>query len=240
MTTERDAHVAAFYELLDELADRVGGPRCLRSCSGRDGWPSHGVYFFFEPGERRANGAPRVVRVGTHGLRLESRSTLWQRLSQHRGTRAGGGNHRGSVFRHHVGSALIARDERVDGLLDAWLSTRRAPEWAVEEAQVERMVSAHIGGMPFLWLEVPTVHDGTSLRGHIEHNCIALLSCATGADDPPSQGWLGNHAASVKVTTSGLWNVNHVEETYDPAFLGVLTELVRQTRRAAPQQPSRS
>lgn len=134
----------------------------------------------------------------------------------------------------------MARDERVDGLLDAWLGSRRAPEWAVEEAQVERMVSAYIGGMPFLWLEVPTLRDGTSPRGHIERNCIALLSCATGAGDQPSQGWLGHRAASVKVTRSGLWNVNHVEEAYDPAFLGVLTELVRQARWAAPQQPSRS
>ena len=30
----------------------------------------------------------RIVRVGTHGLKTGSRSTLWGRLSQHRGTSA--------------------------------------------------------------------------------------------------------------------------------------------------------
>jgi hypothetical protein len=44
--------------------------RMLADCTGRDGWPRHGVYFFFEGGENRADGSPRVVRVGTYALRL--------------------------------------------------------------------------------------------------------------------------------------------------------------------------
>ena len=50
---------------------------------------------------RSGTGAgPRVVRIGTHGLKNGSRSTLWGRLSQHRGSsRSGLGNHRGSSFR---------------------------------------------------------------------------------------------------------------------------------------------
>jgi len=57
----------------------------------------------------------RVVRVGTHGLKTGSTSTLWGRVHQHRDTREGGGNHRGSVFRLHVGQALAAHldDARV-------------------------------------------------------------------------------------------------------------------------------
>lgn len=91
MNGERAEHTDRLYALLDDLASRVGGPQCLRDCTGRDGWPSHGVYFFYEPGEQRADGAPRVVRVGTHALRESSRTTLWNRLSQHRGTRAAAG-----------------------------------------------------------------------------------------------------------------------------------------------------
>lgn len=223
----RLAHTERLYVLLDELADRVGGPRCLRGCSGRDGWPSHGVYFFFEPGEERVNGNPRIVRVGTHGLRPGSRSTLWKRLRQHRGSRAGGGNHRGSIFRLHVGSALIAREHGQQGLLKSWVSIRRHAEWALEEAKIKRAVSEYIGDMPFLWLAAPTTDDGTSRRGYIERNCIAMLSCATGSVDLPSPDWLGHHAASAKVRASGLWNVNHVEETYDPEFLNVMAELVQ-------------
>ena len=71
------------------------------------------VYFFFEPSECRFTDplAPRVVRVGTHGLNSGSRTTLWKRLPQHRGTgRRIGGNHRVSIFRLLSGEALMQRD----------------------------------------------------------------------------------------------------------------------------------
>jgi len=108
--------VALFYDLLDDLGRRVGGPRRLADCSGRSGWPTKGVYFFFEDGELRTSSGskPRVVRVGTHALTASARATLWQRLNAHQGVvggrSAGGGNHRGSVFRLHVGAALLERD----------------------------------------------------------------------------------------------------------------------------------
>ena len=86
-----------------QLAQGLPGPRRLRDCHGSDGWPQRGVYFFFEPGEVRADGSDRVVRVGTHALTATSQATLWGRLRQHRGRLAGlhpgGGNHRASVFR---------------------------------------------------------------------------------------------------------------------------------------------
>ena len=77
-------------------------------------WPPRGVYFFHESGEARSGtgGGPRVVRVGTHGLKSGSGSTLWDRLSQHRGSsRSGRGNHRGSIFRLIVGIALAKRND---------------------------------------------------------------------------------------------------------------------------------
>jgi hypothetical protein len=44
-----------FYQAMGQLAEIVGGPRLLRECHGSDGWPPQGVYFFFEPGEVRAD-----------------------------------------------------------------------------------------------------------------------------------------------------------------------------------------
>jgi hypothetical protein len=32
----------------------------------------------------------------------------------------------------------------------------------------------------------------------------------------------GDHAVAPEIRTSGLWNVNHVDEPYDPVFLDVL------------------
>ena len=90
------------YALLDRLKQRVGGMRTLAGPGSTRELPLRGVYFFFEPLEfRRDTGlGPRVVRVGTHGLGAGSRSTLRQRVEQHRGRLSGGGNHRGSIFRY--------------------------------------------------------------------------------------------------------------------------------------------
>jgi hypothetical protein len=89
-----------FYELLDRFAVKVGGPRSLNNADGRMVWPRRGVYSFLDAAEMRSGSGtePRVVRVGTHGLKTGSRSTLWGRLAQHRGS-ASAGNHRGSIFR---------------------------------------------------------------------------------------------------------------------------------------------
>ena len=104
-----------FYRLLDQLKEKVGGERKLADCHGRMDWPDRGIYFFFEPGEIRSDSGAglRVVRIGTHALTAKSRTTLWNRLSQHRGTqKTGSGNHRGSIFRLIVGASLKCRDQQ--------------------------------------------------------------------------------------------------------------------------------
>jgi hypothetical protein len=101
-----------FYRFLGALEERLGGTRALAQCTGKMSWPRRGVYFFTEEGEGRSDtgGGPRIVRVGTHALKAGAQTTLWNRLSQHRGVvRSGGGNHRGSIFRLIVGTALIER-----------------------------------------------------------------------------------------------------------------------------------
>jgi hypothetical protein len=110
MSDKRLQGLVTFYSLLDELGNKVGGARTLASCRGRMQWPARGVYFFHETGENRADTGEgsRVVRVGTHALKEGRSTTLWDRLSAHRGKlRSGGGNHRGSIFRLIVGTALI-------------------------------------------------------------------------------------------------------------------------------------
>jgi cytoplasmic iron level regulating protein YaaA (DUF328/UPF0246 family) len=44
--------------------------------------------------------------------------------------------------------------------------------------------------------------------------------------DPPSEKWLGNHSPNPAILGSSLWNVNHVEEGYDPSFLDTFERLV--------------
>lgn len=223
-----------FYEILSTLRRRVGGERRLVSCEGFRDWPRQGMYFFFEPGELRDDGHTlRVVRVGTHAVSANSRSTLWQRLRAHRGTTRGryarGGNHRGSIFRLHVGSAMLQRDFDSSVIAKTWSVGQSAPA-AIRliEHELEQRVSHHIGTMPFLWLRVEDEASSASLRRYLERSAIALLSNAVQRPplDPPSPSWLGHHSANAAIRASGLWNVDGVYETYDPAFLATLEEYV--------------
>lgn len=226
VTSSRTPDTGRFYELLALLDDLVGGPRRLVDCTAASGWPAAGVYFFFEDGERRWDGSPRVVRVGTHALTATSRTSLWSRLAQHRGTLGGttpgGGNHRGSIFRLHVGTALLATGDWDPAIKASWTDPHPSRAARQAERPVERAVSAHIGAMPLLWLPVPDSRH----RGLIERHSIALLSARTGGPDVASAGWLGRFADAEKVRSSGLWNVYHVDDVYDPGFLDELARLI--------------
>jgi len=232
---DRLADLIQFYELLDRLEDNLGGKRRLADCDGRMGWPGRGVYFFFEPSEERSDTgrAPRVVRVGTHALKPGSGTTIWKRLSRHKGiARSGGGNHRGSIFRLLVGTAIKKRD-RLD-TIPSWgvgSDSRKAAEGlALDHRQVRIMeqpleltVSKYIRLMPFLWLEIDDPPGPESGRGYIERNSIGLLSNYGPEEiDPPSTQWLGRYCDRERVRRSGLWNNNHVNEHYDPNFLVAL------------------
>lgn len=235
---DRLADTRRFYEILARLEDRVGGTRRLAECTGRMDWPQRGLYFFYEPDEERSSSGEglRVVRIGTHGLKSGSRSTLWGRLSQHRGTSRGTGNHRGSIFRLLVGIAL-ARQSGIDpppswgvgaepGAAARRLGVDRARVKSAE-ADLEIQVSRYIGDMPFLWLDVGDEPGPASQRGLIERNAIALLSgYGERAPDPPSSDWLGRFSDRERVRCSGLWNNNHVDEDYDSSFLNVLAKRI--------------
>ena len=184
------------YGSIGRLREHLGGPRRLAQASAGSGWPDRGIYLFFEDGETRKDGiTPRVTRIGTHALTERSRTTLWKRLSQHRGSvggaNPGAGNHRGSVFRLHVGTALIDRDNWAEAAATWGRNSRASREVRDREVELEKAVSRVIGAMPVLSLGVPDRH----LRGTIERDLIALLSNAGRMPvDPPSERWLGRFA----------------------------------------------
>jgi hypothetical protein len=235
----RDITISRFYELLDDLERGIGGKRLLANCEGKMSWPKRGIYFFFEPGELRdTSDRGRVVRVGTHAVSKGSQTTLWDRLRTHRGRLSGshkdGGNHRGSIFRRHLGSAILRRD----GLQDeypTWGHNQSAPrEIRDKEHPIEQRVSHYIRSMPFLWLGVYDEPSKHSMRKYLEQNAIALLSNfqklgTMRAIDAPSKNWLGFHCSHPKVRKSGLWNVKHVDETrWDPELLEKLEAYINQ------------
>ena len=231
------ADLDRFYATLGALeASRLQGLE-LGEYTGRSPLPALGVYFFREPGEFRlpTSSAPRIVRVGTHAVSTNSKSTLWQRLRAHLGTRRGGGNHRGSVFRLHVGAAFLARDRVPVGTWGVGSSAppafRESQTVQAAEAACERRVSEYIGAMTVLWVDVPDAPSPNSIRAFIERNAIALLSNRLAPIEPASAGWLGHHSPKDAIRRSNLWNLNYVDQTYDPHFLDQLESAVERTRQ---------
>lgn len=229
----RKRDLLRFYEILAVLERKVGGTRKLADCTGHGDWPRRGVYFFQEPGEVRSDTGQqvlRIVRVGTHALRAGQKSTLWSRLKAHKGaSRDAGGNHRGSVFRKHLGKSLIRRNHLE---YPHWGKGSSAPRSITNaERPLEQTVSRVLGKMPFLWLAVEDEPGPKSIRAYIERNSIALLSnyCKSPLD-PPSRDWLGRWSESEEIKQSGLWNCTHVEEHYGPEFLDVLESSVNAMR----------
>ncbi len=228
MAERRTHDLKRFYDLLYRLESVNGGKCKLGDCNQETPMPTRGVYFFFEEGERRSDSGSglRVVRVGTHGLNIGGKTTLWTRISKHKGDEdSEGGNHRNSVFRLLVGASMLRRDGRE---LNTWGVGDTAPQSiSVDEVEHEQEVTRVVRRMPLLWLEVPDESGPNSLRGVIERNSIALLSNYKKTPlDKPSKGWLGLHSNREKVRNSGLWNSNHVEEPYDPAFLETFESLL--------------
>ena len=222
-----------FYNQLTELREKIG-ERKLSKCDGHDTWPKRGVYFFFEEGEYREKSSDlRVVRVGTHAVSYGSRTKLWDRLRAHRGPiSTGGGNHRGSIFRLHVGSAILMKEGIRDSYPDWGVGSSAPKEIREQEATIEKRVSCYIGNMPFLWINVDDTSSKTSKRKYLEENAIALLSNygrinTSEALDPASKHWLGRHCYHCFVRESGLWNVKHVtEKKIDGNFLDFLEKKV--------------
>lgn len=224
-----------FYSILAPLEASGKQGRNLASYNGRSGFPSRGVYFFREPGEfRRADPSTlRIVRVGTHAVSVNSKSTLWGRLRAHLGTRVGTGNHRGSIFRLHVGAALLTRENEE---IKSWgigssvpQEVRNDPRAKEAETAWEKRVSDYIGAMSVIWVAVPDDPGPNSMRALIERNSIALLSNRLEPIESASANWLGHCSPRDEIRRSHLWNLNHVDQAYDPNFLDHLRTAAQKT-----------
>jgi hypothetical protein len=224
-----------FYGLLENLEERVDGMQRLHECTGYMNWPDRGVYFFFADDEWRGNADHRrLTRVGTHAVSAGSGTSLWSRLRTHRGANSGtyenGGNHRGSVFRKRIGEALIERDGLSNEYPHWGKGSSAGRERRLSELEHERRVSEYIRELPFLWIHVDDEPGPESDRAYIERNAIALVSnfeCEP--IDPRDEGWVGQLSRCEEIRRSGLWNVNHVDEEYDPSFLNRLEMAVEET-----------
>lgn len=175
---------------------------------------------FFERGEHANLGSKsvdRIVRIGTH----MSDSRFRGRIRQHYGNKKSlGGNKNGSVFRKHLGGALLLLTDAEDNQINAWLT-----QGGASFGEVERQVSQVLrDNFTFSCFRV----DSKEERLNLERALIALL--AQYPLSSPSDHWLGQKAESKKINQSGLWNTQQIDATPVTAYeLVRLEELIKAT-----------
>ena len=187
------------------------------------------MYFFTEEKEYRKTNPfeKRIVRVGTHAVSRGSKSTLWNRLRTHRGGIDMSGNHRGSIFRLHIGNSIINKENLS---FPTWgIGQTATIEVKANEKILEQKVSEVIGNMKILWISVNDTPGKESDRSYIEKNTIGLLSTVRRKIDTASKNWLGNYNPNFYLRESSLWNVDYVENDYDPRFLEIFDIYVTRT-----------
>lgn len=190
--------------------------------------PSQGVYYFFDANEptRYSANLPRLVRIGTHAISAGSKATLRDRLRAHFGTNDGYGNHRSSVFRLHVGEAIIRRDS-LRSRYPKWGSGQSADRSVSEsERGLERMVSSYVSNLRLLCVDVSDTANKASARSKIERNSIALFTENLISLEPPSSEWLGLHSAHDVISSLGLWNIKETGGVADLSIVKVIKNCI--------------
>jgi hypothetical protein len=229
---ESQSTLDSTYDIIWRLANK-SGLRRLADVIDED-MPRSGVYLFFDERERRLKRTDqlRTVRVGTHGVAFGSKASLRNRMRTHFGTVAGEGNHRSSVFRLHVGRSLI--NAELTPAVSTWGSPITNKEALGAEREIEQAVSRYLAELLVLLIAIPGESDKMNDRAYIEQNLIGLLSNRCKPLDPPSSAWLGLSSAKREIRKSGLWNVNHVDQLFDPAYLDVLGYYAEMTANTKP------
>jgi len=188
MVGDRERLCEAVHTLLERLPPLRGKP-----CAAL---PRDGVYFWYENGETRQGHGPRVTRVGTH----TSPGRLLARIREHFGS-----NREGSVFRRHVGAALMARNGEAEQDIREWARGPRSAGFRderFEEYELRVTAQSHLGLYRVLKVDEPRE------RLELEEKLVALFShCAHCLASPD---WLGRWAPRQEIRRSGLWNVRYV------------------------------
>lgn len=223
--------IEIFYSLVDKLECGLEGKKYAHELTGKSSLPKKGVYFFFEPTETRKFKPDklRVTRVGTHAVSRGSKSSLWQRIKTHIGTNSGGGNHRGSIFRLHIGDSILNKKNEKNKYKSWGLGQTGTRDEKDREKPIESFVSDYISKMSILWVEIGDESGPKSDRAYIEKNAIGLLTFAVPEIDSKSREWIGNYSVKECIRESGLWNINHVGSGYDPRFLAIFERYVKAT-----------
>lgn len=240
-------HIPIWLEQAERISARIKDLKRLYSCidAAREGGltfkfselsnrklPKRGVYIFLDPREYNfLKTGPRIVRIGTHAVSSESKSTLRTRLRSHFGQIDGGGNHRGSIFRLHVGRALL-ESQKLGFQNTTWGDGQHASaEIREKETKLEQEVSGYLSNLEVFIIPIDDEPSKDSLRAHVETQLIALCTESFEAIDGAAIDWLGKFSPMLPIVKSGLWNLRDVSKKYKPNNLGSVDYIISMQER---------
>ena len=212
MMTEEKANLASkIIQLMDKLP--------FHSCALENNIPLNGVYLFFETEE--PEGLLRVRRIGTHS----KDKGLVRRLTDHYFA-----DKNNSVFRKHLGAALLKRKGEAASKIQQWIKQDTPTLWNIED-QISDLLRQRF---QFKCLVVAEPER----RKTFEEKLISLFSRCF---DHPATG-LGRDAHDTRIVDSGLWNIEHVDDGWvedNEAFLKAVSELANITHKHYSYSPHR-
>lgn len=224
VVAKRYRDLKKLYKVISQA--RESGRNFLLGDLSRQKLPSRGVYIFLDTNERNFNGSlGRIVRIGTHAVSEGSKSTLKSRLRHHLGLVNGTGNHRGSIFRLHVGRALLEKEGTNDKHPNWGLGQHASPDVRAAETKHERRVSEYLRSLEVYFIPINDAPSKDSLRAIVERQLIALCSEDLYPIDRASEDWLGRHSPMKAIVKSGLWNLRDVGRKYEPSATGSIEDI---------------
>jgi len=165
---------------------------------------SNGLYFFYQKGEtsiHALNG--RIVRIGNHP---RSQNGLKRRLTMHYS-----GNKNSSVFRKHLGGAILRKTDPNHPCLAPGPGQGHWEKQHMHTCERCNLIETEVSKLlrSDFWFRCIEIKD-QNLRNTLEKKLVATISlCPT---CKPSDAWRGKFAYSENVRNSGLWNSDYVFE----------------------------
>jgi hypothetical protein len=165
----------------------------------------NGIYLLFEKGEKYEN-YDRIVRVGSH----PSQGRFNERLQEHLLK-----NHRKSIVRKHIGRCFLNKAN--DDYIRIWNLTSKKVKKGSEgeklliqekEREIEQKVSEYLKN--FSIVVIPNL-DIAKRRIELEAKLIATLNLSSYKHI--SDNWFGKYHPNSKISKSGLWNIQHLNDT---------------------------
>lgn len=188
-----------------------------------EGLPLNGIYFFYEEGEvvKNSENSKRIVRIGTHkGDNFRNRISehyLFNEKKMLFNAMQPAPKDR-SIFRKHIGRALLNEDKDNRDYLDVWdidfLKRIKREKFGYrrdidKEKKLEEKITRILRNLfSFRFIIIKDQNDRMGSKG-LEKALIGTV--ANCSHCYASSEWLGRHSPKKKIRDSGLWQIQHLK-----------------------------